>query len=143
MARYPPQLGTRQCHLKTLLKNTQSLEVTLKWSFKLLNATLSQFCQTLVITVLGGIFADSYLTRVYTQRETGIMSGCPYHQRMDPEHLMNLSVKELTLACIFKWALNLLFSTLGQFFIFLDMQTNIFTSFGRLIFFSCGHHKKN
>jgi len=84
MARYPPQLGTRPCHLKTLLTNTQSLAVTLKWSFKLLNSTLSQFCQTLVITVPGGILADSYLTRVNTQRETEIMSGCPDHQRMDP-----------------------------------------------------------
>ena len=143
MARYPPQLGTRPWNLKTLLTNTQSLAVTLKWSFKLLNSTLSQFCQTLVITVPGDILADSYLTRVNTQRETEIMSGCPNHQRMDPSHLMNLSFKELTLVCISKWALSLLFSTLSQFFIFLDMQANVFTSFGRLIFFSCGHHKKN
>ena len=35
---------------------------------------------------------------------------------------MTLSVKELTLVCISKWALNLLFSTLSQFFIFFDMQ---------------------
>ena len=84
MARYSPQLGTRPSHLKTLLKNTHSLEVTLKWSFKLLNSTLSEFCQALVITMPGGILADSYLTRVNTQRETEIMSGCPYHQRMDP-----------------------------------------------------------
>ena len=46
--------------------------------------TLSQFFHTLVITVPGGIFSDSYLTHVNTQRETEIMSGCPDHQRMDP-----------------------------------------------------------
>ena len=66
MDRYPPQLGTRPCHLKTLLTNTQSLAVTLKWYFKLLNSTLSEFCQALVITVPGGILADSYLTHVNT-----------------------------------------------------------------------------
>ena len=64
MPRYPPQLGTRPCHLKTLLTNTQSLAVTLKWSFKLLNSTLSKFCQTLVITMRGGILADTHLTHV-------------------------------------------------------------------------------
>ena len=84
MARYPPQLGTIPCHLKTLLTNIQSLAVTLKWSFKLLNSTLSEICQALVITVPGGILADSYLTCVNTQREIEIMSGCLDHQRMDP-----------------------------------------------------------
>ena len=83
MSRYPPQLGTTPCQLKTLLTNTQSLKVTLKWSFKLLNSTLSQFFQTLLITVPRGILADSYLTHVNTQRETEIMSGCLDHQRMD------------------------------------------------------------
>ena len=84
MARYPPQIGTRPCHLKTLMTNTQSLEVTLKWSFELLNSTLSEFFQALVITVEGGILEDSYLTCVNTQREIEIMSGCLDHQRMDP-----------------------------------------------------------
>ena len=58
--------------------------------------------------------------------------------------MMNLSVKEMILASISKWALNLMFSTLGQFFIFLDMlQANVLTTFGTMIFFSCGNHKKN
>ena len=83
MAKYPPQLGTRPCHLKTLLTNKESLVVTLKWSFKLFNSTLSQFFQTLVITVPGGILEDSYLTCVNTQREMDIMSGFLDHQRMD------------------------------------------------------------
>ena len=84
MAGYPPQPGIRPCHLKTLLMNTQSLAVTLKWSFKLLNLTLSEFCQTLVIIVPGGILANSYLTCVNTHRETEIMSGFPDHKIMDP-----------------------------------------------------------
>ena len=84
MARYQHQLGSRPCHLKTLLTNAQSLAVTLKWSFKLLNSTLSEFCQAQVITVPGAILADSYLTRVKNQMETEILSGCPDHQRMDP-----------------------------------------------------------
>jgi len=68
MARYPPQLGTIPCHVKTLITNTHYLVVTLKWYFKLLNYTLSKFCQTLVITVPRGILADSYLTHVNTQK---------------------------------------------------------------------------
>ena len=67
MARYPPQLGTRPCHLKTLLTNKQSLAAILKWSFKLLNSTLNEFCQALVIT-MPGAFWQTHISHVWTPR---------------------------------------------------------------------------